>query len=208
MELVLELVAWHYPQDTVACIRSLDRGFWKDTFLREIQAKASPRYIAYLMQHAPLETLLHFLAFRQPSYYDVYWTAANPDPTVLEHFLPEMTNSQKHWALQVACETGHLVNVRRLLEVVDPSEHVGNPVFYLPLTYAVMHNKLAAVDLLLQDPRVDPSAQKNEAVRLACLWGYAEVAKRILEHPLPRRRSFLHSWIRRKTPALANLVPM
>ena len=48
---------------------------------------------------------------------------------------------------------------------------------------ACMNNRIEIVKLLLQDPRVDPSDQNNEAIRWVSRYGRVEVVKLLSQDP-------------------------
>jgi hypothetical protein len=52
-----------------------------------------------------------------------------------------------------------------------------------PLLLAAHHGQLDVVNRLLQDPRVDPSADYNSAIRFAAYGGHLHVVNRLLQDP-------------------------
>jgi hypothetical protein len=78
------------------------------------------------------------------------------------------------------------------MEVVQQTED-GFPLS--PLNAVARQGNLEIARILLADPRVDPSWNRNQAVRTAAHEGHPEIVLEILKHPLPVGRSFLLKWI-------------
>jgi hypothetical protein len=85
------------------------------------------------------------------------------------------------YALYIASKHGQISIVDRLLH--DEREDLCiNGI----LLYTIAENYVEIVDLLLKDPRIDPSAFNNQAIRLAKSRGMIEMVNCLLQDPRTR----------------------
>lgn len=111
----------------------------------------------------------------------------------LLYFNLQWKSDNENEALSLAAAIGNWTAVDRILtnESVNPSvnpweEDPFIPLFYrfpLPLVNAARNGHLDVVDRLLQEPRVDPRAMDNFAIRVASQNGHADVVDRLLLDP-------------------------
>ena len=67
---------------------------------------------------------------------------------------------------------------------IDPSKHIKfKKLKYLPITWASLQGHTETVKALLSDPRVDPSANNNCAIKWASRYGYTETVRVLLSDP-------------------------
>jgi ankyrin repeat protein len=99
-------------------------------------------------------------------------------------------NHMKRRVFSWACERGDVKVVTRLLS--DPSSCLGRlhymdyedkHILHRGFQSACYEGHVDIVNLLILDPRVDPTAESNEALISACKRGWVEVVKRILLDP-------------------------
>lgn len=84
-------------------------------------------------------------------------------------------------ALIIACEKGYYYIVKRLME--DERVNSNLNLHYSPLEAACIKGNLQIVDLLLSYDQVDPSFNKNMAIRNAFEINDMRIVKRLLQHP-------------------------
>lgn len=85
-------------------------------------------------------------------------------------------SAHDHYAIRIACQYGHLEQVRELLKYVDPSIDG-----HCPLRIAMLHGQVTVVNELLNDGRVDPSSRGNYAIQWASYYGHLEIVRKLLK---------------------------
>lgn len=99
-----------------------------------------------------------------------------PGPLATLEILEEIAWSKDKWLLfREAVDQENVELVDLLIRLgVDPSGESNYAI-------SVAHDCLPLVERLLQDRRVDPSAYNNHAIRMASLFGHAQVVNRLLQ---------------------------
>jgi ankyrin repeat protein len=120
----------------------------------------------------------------------------------------------KDFLLQYAPQNSRLFMMAMLLDHVDVVEQlvVLNPSCVdlyenYVIRWACERGSLKLVRLLLNNPRVDPSALQQEALRMACDGCYIDVVKLLLDHPLvsPKETLFTFKTSKRTMRSLGAL---
>ena len=85
-------------------------------------------------------------------------------------------STQENRAIEFAADCGHVDIVKRLLQsqTIDPSE---------ALESACRQGHYELFDLLMKDPRTDPTVTNNAAIVSASYNGHIKMVKRLLENP-------------------------
>jgi ankyrin repeat protein len=100
-----------------------------------------------------------------------------------------MSAQQKEF--KAACKAGDVATVNRLLLLTDPAmdpntvfldEGVVESTLVSGLSWACHNGHLAVVDRLLQDERVHPAANGNQAIRHASIEGHVAVVELLLQN--------------------------
>eukprot|EP00029_Vermamoeba_vermiformis_P010370 TRINITY_DN5418_c0_g1_i1.p1 TRINITY_DN5418_c0_g1~~TRINITY_DN5418_c0_g1_i1.p1 ORF type:complete len:485 (-),score=79.51 TRINITY_DN5418_c0_g1_i1:7-1461(-) len=91
------------------------------------------------------------------------------------HNFLETSNPFVNWVFTENVEKGHTKIVRLLLRHLPVQSDI--------LVKAINKNQLEVVKVLLADPKIDPSFNRNEALRTAVMTGNITAAKILLEDP-------------------------
>jgi hypothetical protein len=98
---------------------------------------------------------------------------------------PEI-DSHRAWFCLVQGSTSRSLIVQKFLKLnhIDPAiEKALNGRWESAISLASENGHVEVVKLLLNDPRVDPSAYNNDAIRWASKYGHVEVVKLLLNDP-------------------------
>lgn len=112
---------------------------------------------------------------------------------ILEHSISANDNEEN---LQALCKSCHIVKTKKFMMGVQPEPNNTNlikPIIVeknknnqevnteVLFNTACRHGYTEIVKLLLEDPRVNPAAKNNDAIRDACYYGHTDIVKLLLE---------------------------
>lgn len=117
----------------------------------------------------------------------IYMACKDGSPEVVKLLLRDcrvkLKRGRRPYAFDGACDSGNLNVLRVLLADSRSTDYLKTE---RPLERAVCcpldNVRQSVVDLLLEDERIDPSADENKALQLACDFGDLRVIKQIVKH--------------------------
>jgi ankyrin repeat protein len=122
---------------------------------------------------AIVDLLLGYPRVRENLYFAFYFACEYGRLEVLKRLLHYYNPINDQHALSAACANGYLAVVKVLLKVMDPSIGDNNALYV-----AAKYGRLAIVNLLLCDKRVDPSFR---AIDICFVMGHTKVVNRLLD---------------------------